>query len=157
MKTIPYPKFGRQTKCIMGDSEMASEKEVRAHPSHLFLITVLYGATGFFWPSTDESTGVYNTPYVLTSEDRTLIKRVHLLLVLFILLFCKICSLYLTFTPSASRNLSKCRLHGFKMETSNSVHYLTNLRSTLLVTGRISCYGVACARLSESRDTPNIK
>ena len=80
----------------MGDSKIASGKEVRAHPSHLFLIILLYGATGFFWPRTDESTGVYNTPYMLTSEDCTLIKRVHLLLVLFILLFCKICFLYLT-------------------------------------------------------------
>ena len=75
----------------------------------------------------------------------------------FILLFCKICFLYLTVTPSASRSLSKCRLHGFKMETLNSVHYLTNLRSSLLVTSRISCYEVACARLSESRDAAKIK
>ena len=43
------------------------------------------------------------------------------------------------------------------METLNSVHYLTNLRSTVLVTSRISCYEVACARLSESRDAEKIK
>ena len=52
----------------MGDLKIASGKEVRAHPSHLFLIILLYGAMGFFWPRTAESTGVYNTPYVLTSE-----------------------------------------------------------------------------------------
>ena len=75
----------------------------------------------------------------------------------FILLFCKICFLYLTVKPSASRSLSKCRLRGFKMETLNSVHYLTNLRSTLLVTSRISCYEVAYARLSESRAAEKIK
>ena len=92
----------------------------------------------------------------LHQKDRTLIKRVHLLRVLFILLFCKICFLYLTVKPSASRSLSKCRLHGFKTETLNSVHYLTNLRTTLLVTSRISCYEVACARLSESRDAAKI-
>ena len=75
----------------------------------------------------------------------------------FILLFCKICFLYLTVKPSASRSLSKCRLHGFKMETLNSVHYLTNLRSTLLVTSRISCYEVAFAGLSVRRDAAKIE
>ena len=75
----------------------------------------------------------------------------------FILLFCKICSLYLTVKPSASRSLLKCRLRGFKMQTLNSVRYLTNLRSTLVVTSRISCYEVAYARLSESRAAEKIK
>ena len=68
MKTIPYATFGRQTECIIGDSKIASGKEVRARPSHLFVIILLYGAMGFFWPRTEESTGVENTSYVLTSE-----------------------------------------------------------------------------------------
>ena len=52
----------------MGDSKIASGKEVRAHPTHLFLIILLYGAMGFFWPRTEESTRVENTSYVLASE-----------------------------------------------------------------------------------------
>ena len=95
-------------------------------------------------------------PTYLHQKDSTLIKRVHLLRV-FILLFCKICSLYLTVKPSASRSLLKCRLRGFKMQTLNSVRYLTNLRSTLVVTSRISCYEVAWSRLSESRAAEKIK
>ena len=71
MKTIPYEKLGRQTKCIMGDSKIASGKEVSAHPSHLFLIILLYGAKGFFWPRTDGSTGVKNTPYVRACIRKT--------------------------------------------------------------------------------------
>ena len=91
----------------------------------------------------------------LHQKDRNLIKRVLLLRVFFILLFCKICFLQQS-ALSVSRSLSKCRLHGFKAQTSNSVHNLTNFRSTLLVTSRISCYEVACARLSESRDAAKI-
>ena len=68
MSTIPYAKFGRQTESIMGDSKIVSGKEVRADPSHLFLTILLYGAMEFFWPRTFESSGVENTPYVLTSE-----------------------------------------------------------------------------------------
>ena len=52
----------------MGDSKIASGKEVRAHPTHLFLIILLYGAMGFFGPHTEESTRVENTSYVLASE-----------------------------------------------------------------------------------------
>ena len=48
-------------------------------------------------------------------------------------------------------------LRGFKLETFNSVHYLTNLRSTLLVTSRISCYEVAFAGLSVRRDAAKIE
>ena len=43
----------------------------------------------------------------LHQKDRTLIERVHLLRVLFILFFCKICFLYLTVKPSASRSSFK--------------------------------------------------
>ena len=43
------------------DGLLLSGKEVRAHPSHLFLIILLYGAMGIFWPRTDESSGVENT------------------------------------------------------------------------------------------------
>ena len=133
MKTIPYEKLGRQTKCIMGDSKIASGKEVSAHPSHLFLIILLYGAKGFFWPRTDGSTGVKNTPYV-----RACIRKTALWLKGCISFAC-----FLSFSSAKSafsiwqsnqalvEAVSKCRLHGFKMETSNSVHYLTNLRSTL--------------------------
>ena len=66
-------------------------------------------------------------------------------------------SVWPTVTPSAGRSLSKCRPRGFKMQTLNSVHYLTNLRSTLLVTSRISCYEVAWSRHSESRAAEKIK
>ena len=52
----------------MGDSKIVSGKEVRAHPSHLFLIILLYVAMEFFWPRKDESSGVESTPYVLASE-----------------------------------------------------------------------------------------
>ena len=55
----------------MGDSKIVSGEEVRAHTLHLFLIILLYGAMlpwDFFWPLTDESSGVENTPYVLASE-----------------------------------------------------------------------------------------
>ena len=95
----------------------------------------------------------------LHQKDRNIIKRVHLRVVLSFSSAKSAFSIWTTVTPSASRSLSKCRLNGFKMETSNSVHYLliTNLRSTLLVTSRISCYEVACARLSESRDAAKIK
>ena len=158
MNTIPYAKFEGQTECIMGDLKIVSGKEVRAHPSHLFLTILLYEAMEFFWPRTFESSGVENTPYVRACIRKTAIWfKGYISFEFFILLSCKICSLYLTVTPSASRSLSKCRLHGFKMETLNSVHYLTNLRSTLLVTSRISCYEVACARLSESRAAEKIK
>ena len=51
----------------MGDSKIVSGKEVRAHPSHLFLIILLYVAMEFFWPRKDESSGVESTPYVLAS------------------------------------------------------------------------------------------
>ena len=43
----------------------------------------------------------------LHQKNRTLIERVHLLRVLFILFFCKICFLYLTVKPSASRSSFK--------------------------------------------------
>ena len=158
MNTIPYAKFEGQTECIMGDLKIVSGKEVRAHPSHLFLTILLYGAMEFFWPRTFESSGVENTPYVRACIRKTAIwLKGYISFEFFILLFCKICSLYLTVTPSASRSLSKCRLRGFKMETLNIVYYLTNLRSTFLVTSRISCYEVACARLSESRAAEKIK
>ena len=71
MKTIPYAKFAGQTECIMEDSKVVSGKEVRAHPLHLFLIILLYGAMlpwDFFWPRTDESSGVENNSYVHASE-----------------------------------------------------------------------------------------
>lgn len=144
----------------MWDSKIVSGEEVRAHTLHLFLIILLYGALlpwDFFGRAQTRVLESKIPPACLHQQDRTLIKRVYLLRVLFILLFCKICFLYLTVTPSASRSLSKCRLHGFKMETLNSVHYLTNLRTTLLVTSRISCYEVACSRLSESRAAEKIK
>ena len=51
----------------MGDLKLVSGKKVRAHPLHLFLIILLYGAMlpwDFFWPRTDESSGVENTSYV---------------------------------------------------------------------------------------------
>ena len=84
----------------MGDSKIVSGKEVRAHPSHFFLIILLYGAMGFFWPRTDESCGVENTLSFSSARSAFF---------------------YLTVTPSASRSLSKCRLRVFKMETLNSV------------------------------------
>ena len=68
MKTIPYAKFAGSAECIMEDSKIVSGKEVRAHPLHLILIILLYGAMGFFWPRTDESSGVENTSYVHASE-----------------------------------------------------------------------------------------
>ena len=69
MNTIPYAKFAGQTECIMVDSKIVSGKEVRAHPSHLSLIILLYGAMEFFWPRTFESSGVEIPPtYVLASE-----------------------------------------------------------------------------------------
>ena len=92
----------------------------------------------------------------LHQKNRNMIKRVHLRVVLSFSSAKSAFSIWQS-TPSASRSLSKCRLHGFKVETSNSVHYLTNLRSTFLVTSRISCYEVACARLSESKDAAKIK
>ena len=60
----------------MGDSKIVSEKEVRAHPLHLFQSAPAlphsplrsHAAMGFFWPRTDESSGVENTSYVLASE-----------------------------------------------------------------------------------------
>ena len=110
----------------------------------------------FFWPRTNESSGVENTPYVRACIRKTALwLKGFISFEFFILLFCKICFLQQS-ALSVSRSLSKCRLHGFKAETSNSVHYLTNFRSTLLVTSRISCYEVACARLSESRDAAKI-
>ena len=78
----------------MGDSKIVSGKEVRADPSHLFLTILLYGAMEFFWPRTFESSGVENTPYVLTSERRTLIKRVHLLRFLYPSLLQNLLSLF---------------------------------------------------------------
>ena len=71
MKTIPYAKFAGQTECIMEDSKVVSGKEVRAHPLRLFLIILLYRAMlpwDFFWPRTDESSGVENNSYVHVSE-----------------------------------------------------------------------------------------
>ena len=55
----------------MGDLKIVIGKEVRAHPLHLFLTILLYGAMlpwDFFWPPTDESSGVKNTSCVLASE-----------------------------------------------------------------------------------------
>ena len=68
MKTIPYAKFAGSAECIMGDSKIVGGKEVRAHPLHLVLIILLYGVMRFFWPRTDESSGVENTSYVHASE-----------------------------------------------------------------------------------------
>ena len=71
MKTIPYAKFAGQTECIMEDSKIISGKKVRAHPLRLFLIILLYRAMlpwDFFWPRTDESSGVENNSYVHVSE-----------------------------------------------------------------------------------------
>ena len=54
-----------------GDLKIVSGKEVRAHPLHLFLIIIplrSHAAMGFFWPRTDERSGVENTSYVLESE-----------------------------------------------------------------------------------------
>ena len=93
----------------------------------------------------------------LHQKDRNLIKRVHLLRVFLSLSSAKSAPSIWQSAPSASRSLSKCRLHGFKVETSNSVHCLTNFRSMLLVTSRISCYEAACARLSESGDAAKTK
>ena len=73
MNTIPYAKFEGQTECIMGDLKIVSGKEVRAHPSHLFLTILLYGAMEFFWPRTFESSGVENTPYVRACIRKTAI------------------------------------------------------------------------------------
>ena len=139
-KTIPYAKFAGQTECIMGDSKIVSGKEVCTHPSHLVLIILLYGAMEVFWPRTFESSGVENTPYV-----RACIRKTAIISFEFSWSFpsAKSAPSIWQSAPSASRSLSKCRLHGFKVETSNSVHYLTNFRSTLLVTSRISCYEVA--------------
>ena len=93
----------------------------------------------------------------LHQKDRNLIKRVHLLRFFLSFSSAKSAPSIWQSALSVSRSLSKCRLHGFKMETLNSVHYLTNFRSSLLVTSRICCYKVACARLSESRDAAKIK
>ena len=108
MKTIPYTKFAGQTECIMEDSKEVSGKKVRAHPLHLFLIILLYRAMlpwDFFGRVQTRALESKKPPSYLHQKDRTLIKRV-LLLRFFILLFCKICFLYLTVTPSASRSLS---------------------------------------------------
>ena len=113
INTIPYAKFAGQTECIMWDSKIVSGKEVSAHPSHLFLTILLYGAMEFFWPRTFESSGVENTPYV-----RACIRKTAFWYISFecFLSFCKICFLCLTVKPSASRSLSKCRPRGFKSE-----------------------------------------
>ena len=115
INTIPYAKFAGQTECIMWDSKIVSGKEVSAHPSHLFLTILLYGAMEFFFASHIREfwSRKYPLRACLHQKDRTL---VYLLRVLFILLFCKICFLCLTVKPSASRSLSKCRPRGFKSE-----------------------------------------
>ena len=65
-----------------GDLKIVSGKEVRAHPLHLFLIILLYGAM-LPW---DFSGRVHTRaleskipPTYLNQKDRNLIKRVHLL------------------------------------------------------------------------------
>ena len=83
----------------MGDSKIVSGKEVRAHPLHLFLIILLYGVMlpwDFFGRVQTRALESKIPPTYMYQKDRTLIKRVHLLRVLYILLFRKICFLYLT-------------------------------------------------------------
>ena len=83
----------------MGDSKIVSGKEVRAHPLHLFLIILLYGVMlpwDFFGRVQTRALESKIPPTYMHQRGRTLIKRVHLLRVLYILLFCKICFLCLT-------------------------------------------------------------
>ena len=94
----------------------------------------------------------------LHQKDRTLIKRVHLLRVFYPSLLQNLLSLFDRQSNQALvEAFQNVGLRGFKLETFNSVHYLTNLRSTLLVTSRISCYEVAFAGLSERRDAAKIE
>ena len=99
MKTIPYATFAVQTECIMGDLKLVSGKEVRAHPSHLFLIILLYGAMlpwDFFLAAYRRE--LWSRKYLL----RTCIRKTAIWIKgcisfeSFILLFSKICFLYLT-------------------------------------------------------------
>ena len=156
INTIPYAKFAGQTECIMWDSKIVSGKEVSAHPSHLFLTILLYGAMEFFWPRTFESSGVENTPYV-----RACIRKTALWYISF--------ECFLSFSSAKSAfsvwQSNQALVEAFQnvdhvvlnLKTLNRVHYLTNFRSTLLVMSRISCYEVAYARLSESRAAEKIK
>ena len=83
----------------MEDSKVVSGKEVRAHPLHLFLIILLYGVVlpwDFFGRVQSRALESKIPATYMHQRDRTLIKRVHLLRVLYILLFCKICFLCLT-------------------------------------------------------------
>ena len=156
INTIPYAKFAGQTECIMWDSKIVSGKEVRGHPSHLFLTILLYGAMEFFWPRTFESSGVENTPYV-----RACIRKTALWYISF--------ECFLSFSSAKSAfsvwQSNQALVEAFQnvdhvvlnLKTLNRVHYLTNFRSTLLVMSRISCYKVAYARLSESRAAEKIK
>ena len=97
-------------------------------------------------------------PTCLHQQDRTLIKRVHLLRVFYPSLLQNLLSLLDRQSNQALvEAFQNVGLRGFKLETFNSVHYLTNLRSTLLVTSRISCYEVAFAGLSERRDAAKIE
>ena len=66
----------------MGDLKLVSGKEVRAHPLHLFLIILLYGAMlpwDFFGRVQTRALESKIPPTYLHQKDRTLIKRVHLL------------------------------------------------------------------------------
>ena len=156
INTIPYAKFAGQTECIMWDSKIVSGKEVSAHPSHLFLTILLYGAMEFFWPRTFESSGVENTPYV-----RACIRKTTLWYISF--------ECFLSFSSAKSAfsvwQSNQALVEAFQnvdhvvlnLKTLNRVHYLTDFRSTLLVMSRISCYEVAYARLSESRAAEKIK
>ena len=62
----------------MGDSKIVSGKEVRAHPLHLFLIILLYGALlpwDFFGRAQTSVLESKIPPTCLHQQDRTLIKR----------------------------------------------------------------------------------
>ena len=66
----------------MGDLKLVSGKEVRAHPLHLFLIILLYGAMlpwDFFGRVQTRALESKISPTYLHQKDRNLIKRVHLL------------------------------------------------------------------------------
>ena len=62
----------------MGDSKIVSGKEVRAHPLHLFLIILLYGALlpwDFFGRAQTRVLESKIPPTCLHQQDRTMIKR----------------------------------------------------------------------------------
>ena len=81
----------------MEDSKVVSGKEVRAHPLHLFLIILLYGAMlpwDFFGRVQTRALESKITPTYMHQKDRTLIKRVHLLRFLYPSLLQNLLSLF---------------------------------------------------------------